>query len=339
MPASRDAAGVEKLLSLAPMNIPADKPYDHVQQLEIPAEQAGQRIDNFLMARLKGVPKSHVYRILRKGEVRVNKGRIKADYRLQAGDLLRIPPVRIAEREEIRPGKGQCELLEQRILYEDPGLIALNKPSGMAVHGGSGLSFGVIEALRAARPDAPYLELVHRLDRETSGVLLIAKKRSALRALHEALRTGGMRKRYLALLAGPWRGGKRRVDAALQKNTLRGGERVVRIDVEGKQAASTFIPRRTYSDATLVEVDIETGRTHQIRVHAEHIGHPVAGDEKYGHEAFNRQMRELGLRRLFLHAYRLSFQLPEWDKPMTIEAPLPEELEQVLSRLTPLKTA
>ena len=316
------------------MNTTAQARHDRVSQVTIGPDQAGQRIDNFLLSRLKGVPRSHVYRLLRKGEVRVNKGRIKADYRLRAGDLLRIPPVRVATREAGTPGRGQYQRLESRILYEDAGLIVLDKPSGMAVHGGSGIRFGVIETLRAARPRAAFLELVHRLDRDTSGILLVAKKRSTLRALHEALRRGDMRKRYLALLAGPWHGGERRVDAALKKNTLRGGERLVRVDSEGKAAVSVFRPVGTFAEATLAEVDIETGRTHQIRVHAAHLGHPVAGDEKYGRAATNQQMRKLGLKRLFLHAASLRFSLPGEDREMEITAPLPGELEQVLSRLT-----
>lgn len=293
----------------------------------------GQRIDNFLMTYLKGVPKSWVYRVLRTGEVRVNKGRAKPTYRVIAGDLIRIPPVRRSEAEEpLRPGTQVLEAIEKSVLYEDAGLLILNKPSGIAVHGGSGLSYGVIEALRVLRPGAS-LELVHRLDRETSGCLMIAKKRSTLRALHELLREGGMDKRYLALVQGRWRGGERRVSVSLQKNVLSSGERMVTVREEGKAAESIFRPVTRFEEATLVEVQPLTGRTHQIRVHAAHLGHPIAGDEKYGDRDFNRAMRESGLRRLFLHARSLRFRIPSQDKPVEVTAPVDKALENVLSSL------
>ncbi|HID48126.1 MAG TPA: 23S rRNA pseudouridine(955/2504/2580) synthase RluC [Chromatiales bacterium] len=310
-----------------------NSPGTTVQTVEISADLAGQRIDNFLLNRLKGAPRSLIYRILRRGEVRVNKGRIRPGYRLQAGDMLRIPPVRLAQRTRARPHAALLRQLEAAILYEDARILVLNKPAGVAVHGGSGVSYGIIEGLRALRPDQPCLELVHRLDRDTSGCLLIAKKRSALRRLHELLRGTGVDKRYLALVKGRWQGGARRVDAALRKNVLRSGERLVRVDETGKSAVSSFLPVRVGEQASLVEVRLETGRTHQIRVHAASIGHPVAGDEKYGEARFNRQLRAAGLERLFLHARSLRFQLAEGEDPVEVEAPLDESLRRVLDRL------
>jgi len=319
-----------------------------VQYVQIDEDRAGQRIDNFLLSLLKGVPKSRIYRILRKGEVRVNKGRIKASYRLQEGDDVRIPPVRLGEPSKVTaPGQRVLSLIESSILVEEKGFLVLNKPSGLAVHGGSGLNYGVIEALRALRPDAPYLELVHRLDRDTSGALIIAKKRSVLRELHALLRGEGGRdnkdekieKKYLALLKGRWEGGKRRVDAPLLKNTLKSGERVVRVSEEGKSALSFFEPVTIYSNSSLVEVSLLTGRTHQIRVHADSIGCPIAGDEKYGDEGFNRTMKDDGLKRLFLHAKSVAFTLSGGDKTSVsgkkyfIEAPLSAELKKVLKKL------
>ena len=302
--------------------------------MEISADLAGQRVDNFLLNRLKGAPRSLIYRILRRGEVRVNKGRIRPEYRLKAGDTLRIPPVRLAPRTTPpRPAEPVLHQLENAILYEDNRLLVLNKPSGMAVHGGSGLSYGVIEGLRALRPQAPYLELVHRLDRDTSGCLLIAKKRSALRRLHELLRSNQVDKRYFALLKGQWRGGSRDIDAPLRKNVLRSGERMVRVDSEGKTALSIFRPLAVGKSASLVEVKLETGRTHQIRVHAASIDQPIAGDDKYGDDGFNRQLREIGLKRLFLHARSLRFQLIEGESAIEVSAPLDEVLQQVLRKL------
>jgi len=301
--------------------------------VEITADEAGQRVDNFLARHLKGVPKSYIYRILRRGEVRVNSGRIQAKYKLCAGDRVRIPPVRVAANATtpIRPGVGVD--LEGRILFENNVCLVLNKPAGIAVHGGSGLSYGVIEALRATRPGAPYLELAHRLDRETSGCLVIAKRRSFLRAFHEQLRAGDVSKHYLALTAGRWQGGNRTVDAPLRKNQLRGGERMVTVDSEGKQAVSIFRPVTRFAEATLVDVELKTGRTHQIRVHALHIGHPLAGDAKYGDAAFNRRMRDLGLKRLMLHAHLLEFSLPKVEERITLSAPLDAGLKAVLDRL------
>ncbi len=305
--------------------------------VEVDEERAGQRIDNFLLASLKGVPKSRVYRMLRKGEVRVNKGRIKASYRLQSGDAVRIPPVRVADIEApVNPGQRVLKRIEAGIIAEEKGFLLLNKPSGIAVHGGSGLNYGIIEALRVLRPEAPYLELVHRLDRDTSGCLLIAKRRSVLRELHRLLREGGMDKRYLALVKGQWRGGERRVDAPLLKNTLCSGERVVTVSSEGKSAVSVFRPVTIFAQASLVEVSLLTGRTHQIRVHAASIGHPIAGDEKYGDAEFDQKMKKYGVRRLFLHARSLGFSLRGLDEQAPVHqftAPLGDELETVLGNL------
>ncbi|MFC0665364.1 23S rRNA pseudouridine(955/2504/2580) synthase RluC [Azotobacter chroococcum] len=306
-----------------------------VQLLEIGPEAAGQRIDNFLRTQLKGVPKTLIYRILRKGEVRVNKGRIKPEYKLQAGDLVRVPPLRLAERDEPAPlAQGLLERLEAAIVHEDKALILLNKPAGIAVHGGSGLSHGVIEALRQLRPEAKDLELVHRLDRDTSGLLMIAKKRSMLRHLHEALRGDGVDKRYLALVRGFWPAARKQVSAPLQKNTLRSGERMVEVDEEGREALTLFRVLRRFGDfATLVEAKPVTGRTHQIRVHARHAGHPIAGDAKYGDEEFTREIRALGGKRLFLHAYSLVVPLPEGGE-LRLEAPVDEMWAQTLERLS-----
>lgn len=293
-------------------------------------EEAGQRLDNFLMRILKGTPKSMIYRIVRKGEVRVNKGRIKPEYRLEQDDVVRIPPVRVSEKAPTE-NRRHIELLSDRILFEDDRLLILNKPAGMAVHGGSGVSSGVIEALRASRPDAHFLELVHRLDRDTSGCLMIAKKRSMLRTLHELLREGKVGKFYLALVQGRWPG-KRWIDAPLRKNQLSGGERIVRVSPEGKPARSCFRPVDHFTDATLVEVELDTGRTHQIRVHAQHAGHPLAGDDKYGSADFNERMKQAGLRRLFLHAHRIGLHLPD-GRDIDVSAPLDAELQAVLDNL------
>lgn len=301
--------------------------------VSVPADQVGRRLDNFLAGELKGVPKSRIYRICRKGEVRVNKGRVKPDYRLRDGDQVRIPPVRVAAPvDRGDPDGNAVQRINERVVHEDARLLVLNKPAGMAVHGGSGISFGVIELLRRARPQAHYLELVHRLDRDTSGLLVIAKKRSALRELHDALRERRLHKRYLALVGGRWQGGRRTVDQPLLKNTLKSGERLVRVDPQGKRSITHFMPERVFADTSLVSVDIVTGRTHQIRVHGAHIEHPLAGDQKYGDEALNRRLKSIGLKRLFLHAARL--ELPQAEgPPLVVEAPLGAELQQLLERL------
>ncbi len=303
-----------------------------VRMVEVDDDRAGQRIDNFLLSLLKGVPKSMIYRLLRTGQVRVNKGRIKPVYKIQAGDIVRIPPVRMAEKGDVvEPGQAVLARIEKNIIFEDSGLIVLNKPSGLAVHGGSGISFGVIEAMRKLKSECKNLELVHRLDKDTSGCLLIAKKRSALRHLHSAMRSGDVKKFYQTLCKGKWRGGSQLVDAPLRKNVVSSGERIVRVSADGKEATSRFTPKQRFKMATLMEVELFTGRTHQIRVHADHCGHPVAGDEKYGDKDFNRQMREYGLKRMFLHAWQLKF--PWNDSVLEITAPLDESLNTVLKNL------
>ena len=305
------------------------------QLITIGEEGAGQRIDNFLFTRLKGVPKSHVYRILRSGEVRVNGGRIKVQRRLDRGDVIRIPPVRLAQRDEQQAPEVLIRArLDGRILFEDDDFLVINKPAGMAVHGGSGLSFGLIEGLRKIRPEARFLELVHRLDRDTSGCLLIAKKRSALRVLHELFRSDDqVHKVYLALLAGAWGRTHWTVDAPLKKNILQSGERMVRVCSDGKPARTEFRSIRRYAAATLVEAKPLTGRTHQIRVHAQAIGHPVAGDERYGDPSDNLTFRRQGLRRLFLHAAELVFSHPRTGRPFRVKAPLEAELQDYLNRI------
>lgn len=302
-----------------------------VELVRIDKAQAGQRIDNFLVTCIKGVPRSHWYRILRRGEVRVNKGRVKPSYRLQHGDLVRIPPLRRAPpTTPAYPTQERLRYLSAAVLYEDEHLIVLNKPSGMAVHGGSGLSWGLIGAMRILHPELPELDLVHRLDRETSGCLLLSKRRSTLRELHHLIRNQSVTKRYLTLLAEHLER-CRKVDAALRKDLLRSGERMVRIDPQsGKPARTFFRPLRGFRGFTLAEAEPLTGRTHQIRVHAAHLGMPVAGDEKYGDTEVNHRLRNLGLNRLFLHASALILQPSYRDRPLRIEAPLPRELESLL---------
>lgn len=308
--------------------------YAAVSFVDIDAEIAGQRIDNFLLNRLKGVPKSRIYRLLRKGEVRVNKGRIKPEYRLLAGDQIRLPPIRVSERDAPPlPGEGLRASLLSNIVYQNEHFLVLNKPSGLAVHGGSGVNLGAIEALRGLWPEQKHLELVHRLDRDTSGCLLIAKKRSALRALQAQMRETSMTKRYRVLVVGTWPKGLTRVDAPLRKNTLSSGERMVRADKEGKSAVTHFKVLESYRGFTLLEATLETGRTHQIRVHCQLMGHPVAGDPKYGDKEAEQSLKALGLKRLFLHAGQLGFRNPADDTALVCEAPLPEGLQSVLGRL------
>jgi 23S rRNA pseudouridine955/2504/2580 synthase len=296
----------------------------------------GQRLDNFLLKTLAGVPRSRVYRLLRRGEVRVNGKRSKADYRLCASDEVRLPPVREAAPSGTasrRPPVSLLDAVRASVVYEDARVLVLNKPAGLAVHGGSGLSFGAIEALRALRPGEP-LELAHRLDRDTSGCLLVARDRPALRILHALLREGRIEKRYAALVAGRWRLGRKTIDAPVLTNTRQAGERVVRVHAAGKTAITRFTPRKTFrSIATLMDVAIDTGRTHQIRVHAAFAGHPVAGDDKYGDREFNRRMCELGLRRMFLHAAAVSFEWPDTGQAFRITAELPADLAALLQRL------
>ena len=316
------------------MSAPAKSKASAVRYLEIDDTRAGQRLDNFLLATLKGVPKSHVYRLLRKGEVRINKCRAKPDYRLQAGDVVRLPPVRTsAESAGERPAAAP-RWLDESILYEDDHLLVLNKPAGLAVHAGSGVKSGVIEALRAARPQAPMLELAHRLDRGTSGCLLIAKSRAALTALHRMLREGEVHKHYLALVKGAWKGGARQITEALERTASRVRTSAEDEEGEGKAAASWFRPVKAYGAGTLMEIELLTGRTHQARVHAMHVGHPIAGDDKYGDWDFNRAMRPAGLKRLFLHAARLELRHPVTGGKLEFKAPLPADLQTVLDRLS-----
>ena len=306
-----------------------------VHFIEIEPDLEGQRIDNFLRTRLKGVPKSMIYRILRKGEVRVNKKRIKPEYKLQPGDLIRVPPVRVSESQQTIPS-AKLDIvshLEEYVLYEDEALMVINKPSGMAVHGGSGLSFGVIEGLRALRPQQKFMELVHRLDRDTSGCLLIAKKRSALKYLHEQLRNKTVDKRYQALVPGLWPENRFKVKAPLRKNVLKSGERMVSVSPDGKPSETRYRILETFNQATLVEASPITGRTHQIRVHCLHAGYPIACDDKYGDKDFDAMLRGKGFDRLFLHAYRLTFIHPRTEKPMTIEGPLDQKLLRILKVL------
>jgi 23S rRNA pseudouridine955/2504/2580 synthase len=309
------------------------KPGGRVSLQIIEADYAGQRLDNYLIRILKGVPRARIYRALRKGEVRVNKGRVRADYRLQAGDVLRLPPLRQAESTgPATVPRRWSEVLQQAVLYEDQGLLALNKPSGLAVHGGSGLQFGLIECLRQMRPGDRYLELVHRLDRDTSGCILIARKPAVLRELHRQLRGDGVDKRYLALVAGSWPKSRRRVEAPLRKNVLQSGERMVTVAADGKAAVTEFRIIERLAGASLIEARPVTGRTHQIRVHARHMGFPLLGDAKYCSEDSELFTRRIGLRRLFLHASSLSFSLPD-SGPLQIQAPLDSTLEAILESL------
>lgn len=307
-----------------------------VNWLEVGAEESGQRIDNYLIRWLKGVPKSHVYRILRSGEVRVNKGRIGPDYRLQDGDRVRVPPVSVATP-AIRPLPAAGMHLRPDILYEDAALLVINKPSGLAVHGGSGISLGAIEQLRAARPAAKFLELVHRLDRDTSGVLMFAKKRSALVALHQQLREGKLQKVYLALVRGHWRDARRTVKLPLQKHLLANGERRVTVHGEGQAAHTIFRLRKSWPDASpplsLLEAELKTGRTHQIRVHLAHLDFPLAGDDKYGDFSLNKLLKKQILKRMFLHAHQVTLRHPESGNLLHLEAPLPPELAACLAQL------
>lgn len=298
--------------------------------VEVEADAVGRRLDNFLISALKGLPRTRVYRMIRSGEVRVNKGRSKPSYHLAAGDVIRIPPVRGLEpNAEPFINPGRADWLNACVIFEDDCLLVLNKPSGLAVHGGSGVSLGAIELLRAARPDCRYLELVHRLDRDTSGCLLVAKKRSSLRELHAQFRDGQVDKIYYALLTGQWKGGNREVALPLMTEHREGGERHVRTGADGKPAVTRFFPQKRYDDAVFMQVELLTGRTHQIRVHAAAIGYPVAGDERYG----SGSAPPAGLRRLFLHAGRLGFKHPGSGEVVTVDAPLDADLQSVLARL------
>jgi 23S rRNA pseudouridine955/2504/2580 synthase len=309
-----------------------------VRHIEVAEEQAGQRLDNFVHKLLGDIPRSRIYRVIRKGEVRINGHRAGPDTRLQARDKVRIPPVRVRPPSEVgRPSAALLETVRKAVIHEDDKLLVLDKPSGVAVHGGSGISFGVIEALRALRPDDS-LELVHRLDRDTSGCLLVARNTSTLRTVHALLREGSFEKRYLALLKGKWDLGRKRIDIPLRTDIRVGGERTVKADASGKPSVSEFRPVQFFGKrATLVEVGIFTGRTHQIRVHAQHAGHPVAGDEKYGDEEFNAELKAIGLDRMFLHAHSVSFEWPQGGE-FSVNTPLPPELAAVIDRLGDEKT-
>jgi 23S rRNA pseudouridine955/2504/2580 synthase len=309
-----------------------------VQYVEAGDGDAGQRLDNFLARVLKGVPRTHVYRLLRKGEVRVNSKRAKPDQRVAAGDRIRLPPIR---RPEVGvasttrpPSPSLLKLVTEAIVYEDDDLLVLNKPAGIAVHGGSGMAHGVIEVLRAARPDARELDLVHRLDRETSGCLIVAKRRAALRDLHAQLREGRTEKRYLALVCGKWDLGQKRIELPLATGERRSGERHVAVRSHGQMAVSTFRPVQFFGTvASLMEVEIGTGKTHQIRVHAAYAGHPVAGDDKYGDRERNEVLKSYGLNRMFLHAAAIGVDRPGTREPLHVSAPLSAELHAVLEAL------
>ena len=307
--------------------------------VEVDEEHAGQRVDNFLITHLKGVPKTRIYRIIRKGEVRVNKGRVKQTTRLEQGDMIRIPPIRQSAGNNENLDGSRFAFLNDAILFEDDAVIVLNKPSGMAVHAGSGIKVGVIEAMRALRTDLKYIELVHRLDRDTSGCLVIAKKSSVLKALNDDFKNNSIKnarldKRYLTLVKGRWKHGQRKVTKALNTDARRHGERFVVVDTNGKYASSIMTPKSVSDTASLIEVKLLTGRTHQIRVHAESEGHPVGGDQRYGEPDFNKAMKKIGLSRLFLHAAKLKFIHPLTAKPMRVIAPLPKDLIAVLANLS-----
>jgi 23S rRNA pseudouridine955/2504/2580 synthase len=305
--------------------------FSSVRTVEVGPERDGQRVDNCLAVLLKGVPKTHIYRLLRTGQVRVNGRRAKPDTRLAAGDRLRIPPVRTAEREASgAPPASMLEEIRHAVIFEDRDFLVVDKPAGIASHGGSGVAFGAIELMRAARPNE-HLELAHRLDRETSGVLVFARSRRGLSGLQELIRTGQTTKQYLCLLTGKLQRAKFDVNAPLRKSTLAGGERMVRVDSDGKPALTFFREIERFRDASLVEATLATGRTHQIRVHAAHAGHPLAGDPKYGEREANKRFRALGLKRMFLHACRFEFELDE--RAYSFSAPLPDDLRVVLDRM------
>jgi 23S rRNA pseudouridine955/2504/2580 synthase len=306
------------------------KDLSNVSSVEVGVESEGQRVDNFLMRVCKGVPRSHIYRVLRTGEVRVNSRRVEATYRLQPGDRVRIPPLRTAGR-PTKPAPPTAPL--PPVVYEDDALLVIDKRSGLAVHGGSGVSFGVIEQFRAARPQLKFLELAHRLDRDTSGLLVLAKKRSALTALHAALREGRVRKRYVALVLGRWRDEERNVNLPLKKYVTRSGERRVSVHREGRESQTVFRRERSLRDFTLLSADLLTGRTHQIRVQLAHLGFPIAGDDKYGDFERNRELAKLGLGRLFLHAAELEFVHPASREAVKLRSPLPGALARFLESL------
>lgn len=296
--------------------------------------EAGQRIDNFLITRLKGMPKTHVYKLIRKGEVRVNKGRISAFYKLIEGDVVRLPPVYLPDQStQAPPSRTTQTLLSDRIIYENDYLLIINKPAGMSVHAGSTVRVGVIEALKHMYPKLPQLELAHRLDSETTGCLVVAKKKRVLRELHTLLREGKMIKIYWALTKGVWSKKDLKVEAALHKDYRDGGKHVVEVNPQGKSALTVFSPIKLFKNESLMEARLHTGRTHQIRVHAAYRGHPIAGDDRYGDELFNKEMKRVGLKRMFLHARSIDFILPSSGERIKVEAPLDPELEAVIHAL------
>lgn len=321
-----------KIGMIAGMNNPDTAQHIKVRQIKITEDNAGQRLDNYLISLLKGVPKTRIYRIVRKGEVRVNKGRVSINYRLKSNDIVRIPPVRVAQRDDdaVHIPTALKYALENQILYEDNDFIVLNKPSGFAVHGGSGIQSGVIEALRALRSEQSFLELVHRIDKETSGCLLVAKKRTILNKLHDMFRGDGIQKTYLALLAGQWNRKKQWVNVALRKNVSQGGERMVVVSKTGKPSETLFTRLQKFQTCTLVKAQPKTGRTHQIRVHAAWLGYPLVGDDRYGETEDNRFFRKKGYKRLCLHAHELQFKHPANGQPLTVVAPLPEQLQTLI---------
>jgi 23S rRNA pseudouridine955/2504/2580 synthase len=324
-----DRRPVRETLSAAPAK-------GQVAYLQVTAAAAGQRLDNFLLRVAKGVPKSHVYRIVRSGEVRVNKARAKADQRLEEGDEVRIPPLRMGDP-AARDSRGPVAAAVPPVLYEDEHLLAVDKPAGLAAHGGSGVSFGLIEQVRAARPNQPFLELVHRLDRETSGLLILAKTRRALVGMHEALREGEVEKRYLTLVAGDWHNDRQHVRAGLRKFLTSDGERRVAVDPEGLPSHTVFNLQRRLGGDSLLEAELKTGRTHQIRVHLAHLGFPIVGDDKYGDFTLNKRLAkgEVGPRfgRMFLHAASMRFHHPVSSVPLVLESPLPPDCQEFLRAL------
>lgn len=316
-------------------NSQTQKKHTNIQYVTITPDQAGQRLDNFLTTRLKGLPKSRLYRLIRKGEVRVNKKRTTVSHRLLPGDSIRLPPMFLNKEAKKVPPSAQTEkVLSDRILYEDENILILNKPFGMSVHAGSTVRVGVIEALRHMFPKLKHLELAHRLDSETSGCLILAKKRRVLRELHEILREGKMLKIYWALTKGQWQKADLKVNQPLHKDYRDGGKHVVEVSKDGKHALTHFKPLKEYAQASLMEVKLFTGRTHQIRVHAEYKGHPIAGDDRYGDADFNKAMRKKGLKRMFLHAHTVEFTLPSADQKIKVSAPLDGELEGCLKKLS-----
>ena len=309
----------------------SNTPSEKVQFVEITRDNDGQRVDNFLLSKLKGVPKSRIYKILRSGEVRVNKGRVKPSTRLSVNDVVRIPPVRLSQKQSAEISDKLIQLIDDNVLFENKDIIVINKPAGLAVHAGSNISFGVIDILRADRFKDQFIELAHRLDRQTSGCLVLAKSREALTQLNKLMTSeSAVSKQYLSLTLGHWPERENRVDAPLSKNELKGGERMVTVNPAGKMASSIFTVTENYKTCSLTEVKLLTGRTHQIRVHASSQGHAVAGDSKYGDKEFNKEIKKTGLKRMFLHARQLEFDL---NGPIKVTAPLDDNLQQVIETL------